>query len=140
MLYSGSITIPAGTEKTTPTITTIKCSAGILCASRFDFPLGCNHYVKVAVYMGGHQIIPATQDMTLIANGAAIEGKEYILLNSTSNLITVKGWSTDTIYDHTIYYQVWVLPEDILAFGTLMSRVPDLVRKILTGRKKKEGE
>lgn len=137
-LYVGHLTVDAGTEATEPEEVKIRCAAGILFQHSITFRDGCNDLVRVSMYHGGHQIVPIGASEYLTGDGRTIQGRDWYELKASDNIITVKAWSPDTIYEHGIDVELWVLPEDVLAFGTLMSRVPDLVRKVLLGRKKKE--
>jgi len=137
MIYTKDVTVTKNTDEGTAVRQKIKCSAGILNEFNVVFPPGCAGLVHFTLWQGGHQLIPSTQGMSIRGDDEVVDFREYVVLPNDSNTLEVRAWNTDDTFDHTLHVRLSVLPEDVLAFGTLMSRVPDLVRKILLGRQKK---
>ena len=136
MDYTADITVPKNTTEKNPVVHTIVCGPGILHEWVRWFPEGGWGYVRFNVWQGGHQFLPSTETQSYRGNNSTIRKKVYFPLPRAENTIKIKAWNIDDTYDHTISLEFSVLQEDILAFGTLMSRVPNLVRKVLLGRNK----
>lgn len=140
MLYTTAITAAKGGSEATASDTRIKCSAGIIHHIDILFPSGCAGLVHVCIYHGGHRFFPSSEGMDVAGDNETVRFKEYQPLRKETNYISVKAWNEDDTYDHTVRVRIGVLPEDVLAFGTLMSRVPNLVRKVLRGRQQTKEE
>jgi len=136
-VYAKTVTASASTTRSAPATGYIKVATGILHRFEISFPSGCAGLVHASLWIGGHQIIPLGAGTTFTGDDVEIEFNEYLVIEQGANEIRIEVWNEDNTFSHTVEVRIGVLPEDVLAFGTLMSRVPDLVRKILLGRQKK---
>ncbi len=140
MFYVENITTAAKTTKLNRQTTRAKFTVGIIHQVEIMFPAGCAGYVHCTIYLGGHQIYPTNPSGDFDGDRETIKFKDYYILKAGESTLTIYTWNLDQKYDHTIRVRIGLLKEDVLAFGTLMSRVPNLVRKVLLGRKKPSEE
>jgi hypothetical protein len=138
MLYTAAITVPAGTTEAAPVKTNIKCAGGILYFVSVLFPAGVNALAHTTLWRGSHQFIPSTQGMNLTGDGETVTINAYEVLAAETNVVALKSWNDDDTYEHILYVRIAVEREDVLAFGTIQSRIPELVRKVLTSRTTKK--
>lgn len=114
MLFSGVLTIPANTAETAKASATIKISDGVIHQIGILFPDGCNGLVKAQLFEAGHQFSPSTEGLFYTGNDTFIIGPEFYEPFTNTNSITVKGWSTNTRYNHDITVYLWILPKSLL--------------------------
>ena len=114
MLYVAEILFINGKYSDNQTRTNLKCAKGVIHKVEIDFPQGCANLVNVQLYLNEHPILPSTQGQKLKGNDETIIIPEFIELENSNNIITIRGWNEDDIYDHTVLVRIYVLPKTIL--------------------------
>lgn len=114
MLFTKTITVPAGTAATSPTTERIKIAAGIIHQIEILFPDGCNGTVYVTLSEADMQFWPTTRDMSISGSGGPVRGSEFYEQQTNNKEVTFKGWSPSADYDHDITVYIWVLPKKVL--------------------------
>lgn len=102
MMYSFSITIPANTPESAPTIQDIVLDVGIIHHVEIAFPDGCDGLVHAIIRKAIHHLWPSNTDEDISGNGALISFDEDYHLDETPYTLTVEAWNEDTAYPHTI--------------------------------------
>lgn len=108
MIFAGSITIPAGTSKTSPEIVRMKISPGIITQINIMFPPGCGHEAYINFNRGLHQIYPTNPDGYFIGDGVNIAGEVFHVIKVDPFQVQIHGWSPNASYDHTIQFYLWI--------------------------------
>lgn len=108
MIFSGSITVPAGTTKGNPEIQRVKLTSGVITQIDIMYPPGCAHEVCITFNRALHQIYPTNPDGYFIGDGVNISGGVFHVLKVEPLEIQVYGWSPSANYDHTIFYLMWI--------------------------------
>ena len=114
MLYVAEILFINGKDSDNQTRTNLKCAKGVIHKVEIVFPQGCANLVNVQLYLNEHPILPSTQGQKLKGNDETIIIPEFIELENSNNIITIRGWNEDDIYDHTVLVRIYVLPKTIL--------------------------
>jgi len=98
------ITIPANTTYINPYELDVSLTEGIVKRVLITFHRGCRAMVYTALYHGGEHKLPHV-------DGQGYHYDNYILqlfpdwdLTGKHHVITLKGWSPDTKYPHTLNY------------------------------------
>lgn len=102
--FTYELTIPANTLATAPTELDVTVGEGMLKRIIITWKRGCRYYVNTALFYGGSQFAP-------IVNGQGYAFDNYNLtiypdydLTQKHHVLTIKGWSPDTTYAHTLRY------------------------------------
>lgn len=98
------ITIPANTSYLSPYALDVSLTEGVIKRVLINFHRGCRTMVYTALYYGGEHKLPHV-------DGQGYHFDNYILtlypdwnLADKHHLITIKGWSPDTLYPHTLNF------------------------------------
>ena len=138
MFYKTDFTIPSGTLVGSPVTARIRAAKGILHRLRMVFPSGCAGLVGVQLFHGGHPITPTTQGQWIKGDGTSFDLKEFYPLPKDMNLLTIKGYNTDTVYSHTILIGIGVLPRFVLLPVNIPMTVMNLLRAVFVPQFRKE--
>lgn len=108
MLFTGEITIPAGTALNSPAETSIKLTKGLIVQLDAYFPPGnfCEAYITF--HRARHQIFPLNPDGYLKGNAVMLTGPVFHYIKDQPTEIIVKGYSPSAEYDHTVYFNIWM--------------------------------
>lgn len=108
MIFSGSITVPAGRTKTAPKIERLKITKGVITQINLIFPPGCAHEVFITINRALHQIYPTNPDGYFIGDGVNFTGTVFHYVKAQPFEVQIYGWSPNASYDHTIHYYMWI--------------------------------
>ena len=104
MRYAFSLTIPASTPLATPAIRTVNLDFGRLKRCIVYFHDGCFNHVFGTASASLFQIVPAHGTEALFGNDKSYDIPLDFPLLDPPYEITLKGWSPDTRYPHTLNY------------------------------------
>lgn len=99
-----TLTIPANTRAIEPVELDIALAEGIVKRVIISFKRGCRYMVKTSLHFGGEQKLPF-----ITGQGYSYDSYNLLLypdwdITKKHHIITVKGWSDETIYPHTLQY------------------------------------
>lgn len=117
MLYTQTLTVPAGTQSSTPATVDVVLSAGVIKHVWFHFPPGCRGVVDVALFDQLVQVAPATPGVALALDDALFGFPMNYDVMSTPHTLQLYGWSPESSFPHTItlYVDVDVSVPEALA-------------------------
>lgn len=127
MLYQRSLTIPANTPASDPESATLKLTLGTVTRVEVEFPGGCCGLVGVRVYDKGWQIVPWTRDEWLVSDDFVPASEAPYPMPSAPYILTLFGYNTDTVNDHTVQLRVTMREGEIEEFLAL-DRFLDVLR------------
>jgi len=110
MLFKASITIPANTSSTAPTVQTLKIAHGIISEIMVRPRPGHAALAHLVILHHEHQIAPSTEGMDLSGDTFPIDWEEYYESYQPPYELKLKGWNDDDTYPHTFDVFVAVLP------------------------------
>lgn len=110
MLFKASITIPANTLSTDPTIEMLKIAHGIITKFMVRPRPGHAALAHLVILHHEHQIAPSTEGMDISGDAAPIDWEEYYESYQPPYELKLKGWNDDDTYPHTFDIFVAVLP------------------------------
>lgn len=113
MYYSFPIVVPADTPESSPVVTRIKLTAGMLHRVECVFPSGCRGMVHLAISHEGTQQWPQTFGSSFAAEGFTIGIDDRYELPADINELVAVAWSPGTTYPHTLTVRVGVLPKEV---------------------------
>ena len=113
MFYRYSLTVPASTPATAPVILTCALTHGIVHQVEVAFPPGCAALVHVSLWRYEHQVWPTNPDESFAwDNYTIVITNEAFGITEVPYELSLRAWSEDTAYPHTIVCRVGVkLPE-----------------------------
>ncbi|MDE2469233.1 MAG: hypothetical protein KGL35_10950 [Bradyrhizobium sp.] len=106
MIFVFPVTIPANTPQTAPVVQQLQLTAGKITRLNVQFPSGVVALAHVQLSVGLHQLYPTNPDADFATSNETITWDEDLDLDTGSNVLTVTGWNTDTVYQHTITIRV----------------------------------
>ncbi len=133
-LYVVDLTIPANTSEQNPITVKLQVEEEVVVRVGCYFPPGCRGMVYTAVYYGEEQIFPRPYASYLHGDGEAITWDEYYVLPSSPCVLTIRGWSPGTRYDHTVQWRIVALPRMYVFWWTILDRFIDLFAKVFRVR------
>ena len=111
MLHAKHITLTKGKTEAQATDTKITVNKGVIARVWVHFPPGCAGLVKVRIYHQRHPFLPVDE-------GAHIQGDAYTYefpimfeIKQPPEIITIRAWNTDAVYDHTIDVSFLIIPK-----------------------------
>ena len=133
MLHSKHITLTHGATELTATNTKFIVNQGVIYRVWVVFPPGCAGLVKVRIYHEGHPFLPVDE-------GAFLRGDAYIYefpvmheITDAPELITIKAWNEDDIYDHTIDVLFLIIPKEwvqpVGAYGGIIAALKSIFQR-----------
>ena len=114
MFYEYPLTVPASTDQADPTVSRIQIIKGVISNVEIFFPEGCNSLVQTTVSRGLRQLWPTPPAVSLSDNDYHINFREDFPILEPPYELILRGWSSDTIYPHTIVYRFLVNAEPVL--------------------------
>ena len=109
MFFEYDLAIPLNTPRTAPERKTLKLTKGLVHYISFFFPPGCNNMVHVAVDRGLHQVYPCNPDGYVKGNNCTVKGKVFYYIKTDPFQFEARGWSKDTVYNHTVTIRFWIM-------------------------------
>ena len=114
MLYSKQITIPANTTEAKLITTDIKVNKGIIYYVWVTLPPGCNDMVKFRILNDTHPFLPVNKDSYIAGNNYTYQFPAHEPIKDMPGILTIETWSPGTTYQHTIGFQILIVPEGIV--------------------------
>lgn len=108
MWYRGSITIPADTSQAAFVSEDVEVCPGVITKFYRLFPPGCAGQVALQVFWCTRQVFPATPGQYYLGDGSEILGEASIALDEPEYVLTLRGWSPGTDYDHVVYCEFYI--------------------------------
>ena len=131
-LYIVDLTVPADTSQTNPAEKTVKIEEEVVVKVMVHFPAGCHGYVYTACYYGEEQIFPRPYGSYLHGDAETIVWEEYCELPESPCILTVRGWSPGTSYDHTITWRINALPRKYAFWWVNISKLLSFISRVFT--------
>ena len=110
MIYVQPLDIPANTPASAPLTATMQLSSGTITLVAIQFPSGVNALAHLQIWNGLHQLFPTNQDGDFATGAETIVWDEQEVLELSPFALTLIGWNTDTVYDHTITVRIAMAP------------------------------
>lgn len=108
MWYRGSITVLADTPRAAPVTGTVEVCRGTITKFYRLFPPGCAGQVALQVFWQTRQIFPTTPGQYYLGDGSEILGDASVALDEPEYVLTLRGWSPGTDYDHVVYCEFYI--------------------------------
>jgi len=108
MLFTGEITIPAGTALNAPVLEHIKLTKGLITQIDVFFPPGNSCLAFITFNRAIHQIYPTNPDGFVKGDGILLQGNVFHHIKDQPLTVTVMGFSPDARFDHTVYFNIWM--------------------------------
>lgn len=135
MFTEFAVTIPSGTELSSPHEEELKLSHGIICDMEVEFPAGCLYTVYFVLDRWGHKTWPEEGSVAMRSEDHTIKIKEHYPLTEAPYSIKARGWSPDAQHDHTIHVRITILPEWIVIPTLRLASALDKFFKLIPGYK-----
>jgi len=119
MLHAKHITLTANKTEATATNTQFQVNQGVIYRVWIHFPPGCAGLVHTRIYHQGHPFLPVEEDKYLRGDSYTYEFPVMFEIKEPPELITIKAWNTDELYEHTIDVSFLIIPKEwVLPVGS----------------------
>jgi hypothetical protein len=118
-----SITVPFNTPESNPVLTTIPLQKGKIEHCYITFPSGCAGLVHAQLFIHNIQVAPYNPTASLIGNGISIMCIKDYLIDQPPYELSVKAWSLDDTFDHTLLL-------DIMTDDKVGKTLPELLMEL----------
>lgn len=138
MLYESSITIPANTASTSPTVVTMGIARGVITEFMVYPHPGHAGLAHLTIHYQGHQIAPSTEGMDLHGDTFPIDWEDYIEVDQPPFDLKLEGWNEDDTYEHSFDVFIAVIEKRWTLGQLIASAIRDVLsifspRRIFTG-------
>jgi len=124
MFYRYSLTVPAETPVTAPVAKTMYLCHGIIHQVEIAFPPGCAALVHVAIFRFEHQAWPTNSDETFAWDDYnVVIRQEHFGLTSRPYTLSLRAWSEDQAYPHTIACRIGIKAPELHRPGSWVGRL-----------------
>lgn len=114
MLFSTTLTVPAGTLTTAPAEAALAVQPGIIHQVDVTFLDGPENEVHVALRSSGvHQIVP-TNSGSIVGNARTVTASLRYPIEEPPHKVVLQAWSPDATYAHEVAVDVHVFPREVL--------------------------
>ena len=131
-LYVVDLTVPKDTQQTSPKEETVKIEEEVIVSIECHFPPGCRGMVYTACYYGEEQLFPRPYGSYLHGDGETIRWEECYELPHTPCVLTIRGWSPGTNYDHTVTWRINALPKKYAFWWVNIFKLLSFISRVFT--------
>ena len=112
----------------------MKIEEEVIVSIECHFPPGCRGMVYTACYYGEEQLFPRPYGSYLHGDGETIRWSEYYELPESPCILTIRGWSPGTNYDHTVTWRINALPKKYAFWWMVLDRFISFLARIFRVR------
>ena len=113
MIYTIDITTPANTSKANLITSVLDITKGLIYQVEIEFPSGAAGLHYVALFDGGFQIYPSTNEQWFHSDNVVITFQDTYLKLIEPYKILIKTYNLDDTYEHRIQVRVGLVSKDI---------------------------
>jgi hypothetical protein len=110
MRYHVELVVPAATPASAPTTAELKLTPGLIEHVSVYFPPGSGGYLYVQIWLNGYQLIPWERAAWLRGDDLLIPDSGKYEVTEEPYLLTVKAYSTATLYAHRVMISAELSP------------------------------
>lgn len=110
MVFSYLIDTPKNTSKSSPLITRLKLTKGVIHRWIVLFPAGLWGTVFLRIVKGADSILPTNLDGWISGDEFSFNGDDFIYISSRPYILDVYTYNTDTKNDHKVYLNIFIKP------------------------------
>ena len=108
MIYTSTISTPAGTaEKSIPDVT-LKITSGLIWLMEVDFPPGGCGLLHVQVFDGSYQVLPATPGESLHGDAVVMKFDDLYFKEAAPFELMIRTWNEDDTWPHSTQVRIGV--------------------------------
>jgi hypothetical protein len=112
VIYLAEVVTPANTTASSPLITTLKVTKGLVYKFNLYMPHGAMGMHYLQVFDGGYQLWPTTPGAAFRGDGIQVDFDDIYSKTTEPWEFKVKSWNTDTTYEHTVWISVGLVTEE----------------------------
>lgn len=131
MFYEYDVTSPAGTTSVAPSEVTARLNKGVITRVAVHFPPGCAGRVRTAADRFEGQVWPSNPDVGFKGDDDIIAWQESYRLDDEPLFFTLRAWSPDARFSHTVTWRFELLPleeaEAALGQRGLLGKIADFL-------------
>lgn len=127
MLFQATITIPANTSKTAPTIQLMGIARGIISKFMVRPRMGHAGLAHLTVKHHEHQIAPSTPNMSISGDSYPIDWEDYYEVYQPPYHLKLTGWNLDDSYPHSFDVYVAIIPKKAVVATAVSDTLSNIV-------------
>ena len=117
MRYSLELSVPVGTAVGAPATAELTLTPGLIEHVCLYFPPGSGGYLRVQLWLNGYQLVPWERGEWLRGDDLLIPDYGRYEVDEEPYLLTVKAYSTATLYTHVVLVGVELTPYQAVVGG-----------------------
>ena len=142
MIYVANINTEKNTAKSSPKVTYLKLTKGLIYRCSFQFPRGPSGLVGLAVFQGLFQMWPSSVGEYFIADDETINFDDLFIFEDAPYDLAIKTYNEDETYDHVVSVRIGLVSKEVFQarFLPLTSHeyLAELMLDLATERKELE--
>jgi len=111
--YTLDLTIPKATPEDSPVERKLKIKEGVVTCWLVLIPPGHLALARCRVLYGLEPLLPAHEDAWLRGNAESLVIEDFFDPPEQPYELTFEGWNEDTVFPHTFYFRIVVLPRQL---------------------------
>ncbi len=135
MIYERSITIPPNTPAEDPTRVDFAVDRGVIHYLEVEFPAGCAALAHLVIYYNSRQVFPSEADQDFASDNHVVQLNEYLPIDLEPLELSLRGWSDDDTYGHTLRVRVGLLRQEVLQPPDRSIPLLQQLTRLITGRR-----
>jgi len=106
MRYYAELVVEVGTTIDDPEVAEVKLTPGLIEHVSLYFPPGSGGYLNIQIWLNGYQLVPWERGQWLRGDDLLIPDYGRYEVDEEPYLLTIKGYSTATLYTHAAMISV----------------------------------
>ena len=131
MLYEYKLDVPANTGADEPEQLDMLVTVGILTRAEIFMPDGSAGLCHAIILDSQFHIMPMNPEGDIATNGILVSGQYHYKIKAGHQILILKGWNEDILYEHKITCRLNVMKEEDLVTMTPLDRLSKILSRML---------
>ena len=138
MIYAINITTDANTAKSSPKLSKLPVTEGLVYRFELTFPPGSMGLMGLKVFSGNFQIWPSTRDTWFRGDDMTIAFDDIYLVSNEPFVFLIATYNEDDTYEHEALLRLGLVSEDVFMARFLPSYAYEEYKKMLLELQKRQ--
>ncbi len=140
MIYMSAVTTPANTQSSSPLLTRLSVTKGLIYKFQFYMPSGALGYHHLQVFDGSLQLWPSTTGESFVGDDLNVFFDDLYSKQVEPYELQIRTWNLDDTYTHTVSVYIGLVSEESFMMRFLPGLTYEKMLEVLDALKRKEEE